>query len=55
MLTFIIIGLLCNSEACYWARVSGMGEYRSFEICVAHAKEVKEVTIMYFDTACMVK
>lgn len=55
MIKFIIIGLMCNSEGCYWAKVSGLTEFTKYDSCVAQASNVKQATIMYFDTACMVK
>lgn len=55
MLTFVIIGLLCNSQSCYWARVSGLTEFGTIESCKIQAENVKRVSAIYFETACMVK
>jgi hypothetical protein len=55
MLIFIIIGLVCNSQGCYWVKVDGLTEFTKYEACVEQASNVKRVSIMYFDTSCMVK
>lgn len=52
---YIIIGLMCNSLGCYYAKVGGLTEFTTYESCMSQAANVKKVSIMYFDTACMVK
>ena len=53
-LTFIVIGLLCNSAECYWTKVEGLVSFTTTEACLKEAALVKQVTIIFHDTACMV-
>lgn len=52
---FIVIGLLCNSTECYWAKVDGLVSFTTTEACLKEAWQIKRISIMYHDTACMVK
>jgi hypothetical protein len=55
MLKFIIIGLMCNSQGCYWAGAESKPTvYESIEACRAKAADWKRKTAMYFDMSCMV-
>lgn len=56
MIKFIIIGLLCNSQGCYWAQVeTDPIVYDSYQSCIAKAYDWKAKTAMYHSMACMVK
>lgn len=53
-LTFIVIGLVCNSLGCYWAPVDSLGEFQDQPPCYAAAAALKGKSAIYFDSACMV-
>lgn len=55
MLTYVIIGLMCNNLGCYWAPASDEWQTQDYAICVQEARRIKQYSIMYFDTACMIK
>jgi hypothetical protein len=52
---FIIIGLMCNPQECYWVKAHSFTEFTTLESCKQQALNLKKVSIMYFDTSCMVK
>jgi hypothetical protein len=55
MITFIVIGLMCNSLGCYWAdEKDRLGVFADQQQCYQVAADLKRHSIMYFDTACMV-
>jgi hypothetical protein len=58
MLTFVVIGMLCNSQQCYWAMADVAREpvvFPSYESCKASADRLRANSIMFFKTDCMVK
>lgn len=55
MLTYIIIGMMCNNLGCYWAQARDGWSTNDLEWCRTEARHIREYSIMYFDTACMVK
>jgi hypothetical protein len=56
MLKFIIIGLMCNSQGCYWVRAENKPTvYESIEACRSRANDWKSKTALYFDMSCMVQ
>ena len=55
MLNFIIVGLVCNVLGCYWVHVDDRAVFTDQTICVYAAADGKAKSVMYFDTACMVK
>lgn len=55
MLKFIIIGLVCNSQECYWTNTGNKDIYISYQTCKSAADLLKSRSIMYFKTDCMVK
>lgn len=55
MLKFIIIGMMCNSQGCYWAQAENNPTiYESAEACRAKAADWKAKSVMYFKIDCMV-
>lgn len=54
MLIFFLIGMMCNNQGCYWAKVSDW-QTIEYTICIQEAHRIKQYSIMYFETACMVK
>jgi hypothetical protein len=55
MLKFIIIGMICNSQGCYWAQAENKPTiYESVEACRTGAAYLKNKTAMYFQMDCMV-
>lgn len=54
MLKFILIGLMCNSTGCYWAKASDT-VFTDFDSCITAASQLKVNSVMYFSIACMVK
>ena len=54
MLTFAIIGLVCNSLGCYWVRDDDVTRFTDQHACLSVAIERKSKSAMYFDTACIV-
>jgi hypothetical protein len=55
MLTFIIIGLLCNSQGCYWAITNADRTFTDYQQCMAAGAALKNNSVMYHSTACLVK
>jgi hypothetical protein len=53
-LTFMVIGLVCNSLGCYWAPEDSLGEFADQQSCYARAAALKGKSAGDFDTACMV-
>lgn len=53
MLSFVIIGLMCNSLGCYWATIENALAIDQ-ESCYATAAKIKGHSVMYFDAACLV-
>jgi hypothetical protein len=54
MIKFIIIGMMCNSQGCYWAQAENEPTiYESVEACRAKAADWKRNTVMYFQMDCM--
>lgn len=53
MITFVVIGLMCNSLGCYWAKVDDSERFTDQQPCYQRAAEIKRHSAMYFDAACM--
>jgi hypothetical protein len=54
MLKFIVIGLICNAIGCYWAK-SNDKTFIDQRECQSAAYITKQNSVMFFETACMVK
>ena len=56
MLKFIIIGLMCNSQGCYWVQVEDKPTiYDDYKACITKATDYRVHSIMYHSMGCMVK
>jgi hypothetical protein len=53
-LSFVVIGLVCNSLGCYWAPLDEKYDYPFQQDCIHAAADLKVKSAMYFDTACIV-
>lgn len=51
-MNWMIIGLVCNSLGCYWAKDNDLQRFYSADACVAEMKWRKQRTAMYFDMGC---
>jgi hypothetical protein len=51
--SFVVIGLVCNSLGCYWTELANSPKFADQQPCYAYAAEVKSKSAMFFDTACM--
>jgi hypothetical protein len=54
MLKFAVIGLMCNSLGCYWARDNDQVLFDDQQHCAQVAADRKVNSIAYFDTSCMI-
>lgn len=55
MLKFIIIGMICNVQGCYWVTAENKPTiFESVESCRLEAADWKVKTIMFFKMDCMV-
>jgi hypothetical protein len=54
MLTFAIIGLVCNSLGCYWVRDDDRTTFTDQQVCASTALKRTEHSVMYFNAACIV-
>jgi hypothetical protein len=52
-LTFVMLGLVCNSIGCYWATIDDK-KFNDQQECINTARAIRQKSIMYFDTSCIV-
>lgn len=53
-LVWIISGLMCNALECYWVVDTNQAMFSSERECIMQADILKQNTMMYFETKCVV-
>lgn len=46
MITFVVIGLMCNSLGCYWAKVDDSERFTDQQPCYQRAAEIKRHSVL---------